>query len=65
MIIIVICLSIIHIATFQSSTLKYDYDVDWDHDSKLRIHIDITVAMRCACKYTYVVGSYFISRVHD
>jgi hypothetical protein len=46
----VICLSIIHIATFQSNTLKYDYNVDWDHDSKLKINIDMTVAMSCAGK---------------
>ncbi|CAF3006592.1 unnamed protein product [Rotaria sp. Silwood2] len=47
-IIVVICLSIVHIATFQSNTLKYDYDVDWDHDSKLKINIDMTVAMSCS-----------------
>ena len=47
----VICLSIIHIATFQSSTLRYDYDVDWDHDSKLKINVDMTVAMGCSCKF--------------
>lgn len=46
-----ICLSIIHIATFQSKALKYDYDVDWDHDSKLKINVDMTVAMSCSCKY--------------
>lgn len=46
----VLVLSVIHIATFQNNTLKYDYDVDWDHDSKLRIHIDMTVAMNCPCK---------------
>ncbi|CAF1218374.1 unnamed protein product [Adineta ricciae] len=51
-IIVVICLSVVHIATFQSHTLKYDYDVDWDHDSKLKINIDMTVAMNCK-----VIGS--------
>ncbi len=49
-IIAVICLSIIHILTFQSNTLKYDYDVDWDHDSKLKINVDMTVSMGCSCK---------------
>ncbi|CAF3446911.1 unnamed protein product [Rotaria sp. Silwood1] len=47
-IIVVIGLSIIHIATFQSNILKYDYDVDWDHDSKLKINVDMTVAMSCS-----------------
>lgn len=46
----VICLSVVHIATFQSHTLKYDYDVDWDHDSKLKINVDMTVAMNCKGK---------------
>ncbi len=50
-IIAVISLSIIHIATFQNNTLKYDYDVDWDHDSKLKINVDMTIAMNCPCKY--------------
>jgi uncharacterized protein involved in outer membrane biogenesis len=52
-IIAVICLSLIHIGTFQSNTLKYDYDVDWDHDSKLKINVDMTIAMNCACKYLF------------
>jgi len=47
-IIMVIVLSIIHILTFQTNTLKYNYDVDWDHDSKLTIHVDLTVAMLCS-----------------
>ncbi|UJR27161.1 hypothetical protein I4U23_008459 [Adineta vaga] len=51
-IIVVICLSIIHIATFQTNTLRYDYDVDWDHDSKLKINVDMTIAMGCS-----VIGS--------
>ncbi len=50
-IIAVICLSIVHIATFQNNTLKYDYNVDWDHDSKLKINVDMTIAMNCPCKY--------------
>ncbi len=53
-IIAVICLSIIHIVTFQSNTLKYDYDVDWDHDSKLKINVDITIAMNCESKQKLV-----------
>lgn len=49
-ILVVIGLSCIHIATFQSNTLKYDYNVDWDHDSKLKINVDMTIAMSCAGK---------------
>ena len=49
--IIAVCvLCIVHIATFQNNTLKYDYDVDWDHDSKLKIHVDMTIAMNCPRK---------------
>ena len=58
--IVVICLSITHIITFQSNTLKYDYAVDWDHDSKLKINVDMTVAMGCACKYMVINRNIFL-----
>ena len=49
-ILVVVGLSFIHIATFQSNTLKYDYAVDWDHDTKLKINVDMTIAMSCGGK---------------